>query len=564
MSIWPRLTTIVPLLLAFAGAAESSAQMMGSPSYGAPAFMGGPQQAYPAGPGMPSSYQSYPMISPYDHAMEQHMNTDGMWFKRTLSGMGAANDYYFSLSYLNTKPRGLKGRVGDLNAPTFTVEETLDGVNTNLPDALSLNNFNPGDPSAIPGITSHGIQMTGGMKNRQGWGFDWNAYWNGTSTETYDSRRNYESYRLSSINAMILEASTGQGVFPGVLETFNERSIVENEILTTGDITTALTLDFGTFGGADDVLDRQLFNLHAIPLQNGVDRDGFNQRFDLDYILHHQVESYGAGADFVSAAMYESDGMTISTVFGGQFMQVNEGMFFRGVDSGLTYAQNLPDGRDDDNDGVYDNVAETGTATFTEGNPYGNVAIGGNSLIRSFVNSSVQSNMGGPEIGVKFVLGEGDGLSLTGATKVGALFNHEKVRLSGDNIGDTVTTAVDLVSGNTILQDLFDTTTSAATPLTQNAFSDTKSSTHISPMFQQSLTAELPIFRRIPVLRDVNALEHAKFQAGWNFTWIGEVADPNQSITWLSNPRANLFPTIDVKRRSFYQNSFNLGINWEY
>ena len=165
---------------------------------------------------------------------------------------------------------------------------------------------------------------------------------------------------------------------------------------------------------------------------------------------------------------------------------------------------------------------------------------------------------------MKFVLGEGDGLSLTGATKVGALFNHEKVRLSGDNIGDTVTTAVDLVSGNTILQDLFDTTTSAATPLTQNAFSDTKSSTHISPMFQQSLTAELPIFRRIPVLRDVNALEHAKFQAGWNFTWIGEVADPNQSITWLSNPRANLFPTIDVKRRSFYQNSFNLGINWEY
>ena len=144
------------------------------------------------------------------------------------------------------------------------------------------------------------------------------------------------------------------------------------------------------------------------------------------------------------------------------------------------------------------------------------------------------------------------------------MFNHERVHLEGDNIGDTVTTSVDLVSGNTLLQDMYDTTITSATPRTQNAFSSSKSSTHVSPMFQQSLTAELPIFSRIPVLRDVSQLQHASFQAGWNFTWIGEVADPNQSISWLTNPRANLFPGIDVKRRSFYQNSINLGINWEY
>ncbi len=564
MSIWPRLTTVVPLLLALAVSAESSAQMMEHPSYGAPAFMGGPQQAYSAAPGMPQSYQSHPMISPYDHAMEQHFSSDGLWFKRSLSGMSRMNDYYFSLSYMRTKTRNLEGRIGDLSAPTFTIEETLNGVNANLPDALSLNNFNPGEANFIPDVTGHGILMTGGIKNRNGWGFDWNVQWNGNSTSKYNSRANYESYRLSSIDAIILEATTGQGGFPGALESFRERSLVDNQILTTGDITSALALDFGIYGTAADVLDRQLFNLHAIPLQNGVDFDGFNQRFDLDYILEHSVESFGAGADFVSTAIHESDNLKVSTVVGGQYMRVNEGMFFRGVDSGLIYDQNLPDGLDDDNDGVYDNVAETGTATFTEGNPYGNIAIGGNSLIRSFVDSSVQSTMGGPEFGLKYVLGDDDGFAIKGATKVGALFNHERVQLQGDNIGDSVTTTVDLVTGNTILQDMFDTTTSTAVPLTQNAFSDNKTSTHVSPMFQQSVTAELPIFSKIPVLRDISQLEHATFQAGWNFIWIGEVADPNQSITWVTNPRANLFPGIDVKRSSFFQNSFNLGINWEY
>ncbi|MFY9256032.1 MAG: hypothetical protein WAO83_21440 [Fuerstiella sp.] len=564
MSIWPRLTTIVPLLLTLAVSAESSAQMMGHPSYGAPTFMGGPQQAYPAGPGMAPSFQSHPMISPYDHAMEQHFSSDGMWFKDTLNGMSAMNSYYFSLSYMKTRTRDLQGRFGDLNAPSYTVEETLDGTNGNLPDALTLNNFNPATGNLPANVIGHGMLMTGGMENRQGWGFDWNFSWNANSTGKYDARKNYESYRLSSINAMLLEATTGQGVFPGALEGFNERSIVENEILTTGDITSALALDFGTFGAADDVLDRQLFNLHAIPLQNGVDRDGFNQRFDLDFILEHAVETYGGGADFVSAAIHEGDNLKISTVFGGQYMRINEGMYFRGVDSGLIYDQNLPDGRDDDNDGVYDNVAETGSTNFAEGNPYGNVANGGHSLIRSYIDSSVQSTMGGPEVGLKYVVGEKDGFSIKGATKVGAMFNHERVQLEGDNIGDTVTTSVDLVSGNTLLQDMYDTTITSATPRTQNAFSSSKSSTHVSPMFQQSLTAELPIFSRIPVLRDVSQLQHASFQAGWNFTWIGEVADPNQSISWLTNPRANLFPGIDVKRRSFYQNSINLGINWEY
>ena len=567
MRIRPRLKTMVPMLLTLALSAESSAQMMGQPSYGSPAFMGGPPPAYSAvnTSGMPGSYQAYPNISPYENAMDQHYNTDGMWFRKILGHTMATNDYFFNLSYVRTKARNLSGRVGDIGAPTFSQEETIDGTtNTNLPDALSLNNFNPALASLPPDVIGNGIQFNWGMKSQFGWGMNVEGLWNATSAQNYNSRQNYEQQRLQTAHALDLEASNGQGVFAGgfsARSTAIERQIAEDQILT-GPILTNLANDFGLFGGADDVLDRQLFNLHAIPLQNGVDFDGFNQRFDMDFILKHSVESYTGAINFSAPVVYESDNLRISPVIGGRFLGINEGWSFRGVDSGLVYLQNIPDGVDDDNDFVVDNVAETGTATFAQGNP------STDSIIRSFVDASVQSQMGGPELGIQYTLGEGQGFKINGATKVGALFNSEKVRLSGDNIGDTVTTTVDLATGNTILQDMFDTTTrDAATGraiTTANAFSESKRTTHVSPMFQQSLMAEIPLFSRIPVLRDVPQLQNASFTAGWTFLFVGEVADPQQSINWLTNPRAGVTPTIDIQRSTYFQNSFSAGINWEY
>jgi hypothetical protein len=59
-------------------------------------------------------------------------------------------------------------------------------------------------------------------------------------------------------------------------------------------------------------------------------------------------------------------------------------------------------------------------------------------------------------------------------------------------------------------------------------------------------------------------LENASLQAGYTFLWIGEVADPNRSIVWQSNPRAGLFPTINVKRDNFYQNTLRIGVSSQY
>lgn len=560
MRIRPRLKTMVPMLLALTMSAESGAQMMEYPSYGAPSFMGGPPPAYSATDpsGMPGGFQPYPMVSPYQNAMEQHYNDDGVWFRKVFGHTAALNNYFFNLSYTRTKTRGLTGRVGDQSAPNFTQEETIDGTtNSNLPDALFLNNFNPGNANMTPDNIGNGIKINAGMKSAFGWGLNIDVDWMSPTNRTYNARENYEQQRVSSVTALDLEASNGEGAFGNVFgsqalgSNLRERQIVEDQILT-GDILLNLVADFGLFGGADDVLDRQLFNLHALPLQNGVDFDGFNQRFDLDYIMQHSVEVYTGALNFSAPVIYESDSLKINPIVGGRFTRINEGWFFRGVDSGLVYAQNIPDGVDDDNDFVVDNVAETGTATFAQGNP------STDSIIRAFVDSSVQSSLGGPELGVQYTIGEGDGFRIKGATKVGALFNTEKVRLSGDNIGDTVTTTVDLATGNTILQDLFDTGSGL------NAFESSKETTHISPMFQQSLSAEIPLFSRIPVLRDMWQFENATFQAGWTYLYIGEIADPQQSINWLTNPRAGITPTLNVKRSKFFQNSFTAGINWEF
>lgn len=585
MRMWHRFQILMLLLTATTTtcSAVRAQEMMGSPYGGAPAFMAG-QGGYPgaSGQGVPPGFLPHPNIAPFENSFEQHYNSDGLWFKRVIGGMSPMNDYYFNVDWTTTRTRKMRGLVGDPMAPTFVqtaanpptppVPSDRDAAVT-FPDVNFLPMFPRHDSRVTGALSNSGIRLSGGVHNKVGWRFSWNVGYDGDSSDVYDARKNREGAQLRSIDATFLNASNG--IVPGngstglqySLKNVTERQIVEQQILNTPIFDTTDTRDFGAFGSTFDILDRQLYPYGSIGLQTGLDLNdprvdpltnievgGVRQLFDLDFIIRHSLETYGAGFHFASSPMYESGSLQIRPLVGARFFRVYEGFHFRGADSGLAYDANQPDGIDDDGDFVTDNVAEDGQTNFVD-------PIIDNSdeiIIRSFVNNQVRSTMAGPEAGIEYEVARRKGVRFTGSTRVGALINTERMRLNGDNIGDPF--AVDL---NGVTTQMFDTSTENG-QLSQNAFSSTMTTTHVSPLFEQQLNAEVPIFSRIPVLRDVWQLEGAKLRLGWKYTWIGEVANPTQSIVWTANPQAGLFPTLKTERESFWQNQFNVGINWEY
>lgn len=573
MRMWHRFQILMLLLTATTTTFSTvrAQEMMGSP-YGAPAFMGGPG-SYPGASvqGMPPGFLPHSNIAPFENAFEQHYESDGLWFKRVIGGMSPLNDYYFNVDYVITNSRAMSGLVGDSNAPTFiqdavtsTTDTDRDGAVT-FPETNFLPMFAPYNTRIIGNIENMGVRLSGGVNNQTGWRFAWDVTYGGDSNDVYDARQTREAQQIRSVDALYLAATGGvtNGInsngLPTNLRNVNERQVIETQILNARVFDAADAEDFGVLGSTAEILDRQLYPYGGISLQNGVEIDGVVQMFDLDYIVKHGLETNGAGFHFASSPMYESGSLQIRPLVGGRYFRIQEGFYFGGVDSGLDYQANQPDGIDDDNDFIIDNVAENGTNTFTDPITDDTREI----LIRSFVNSQVRSTMAGPEIGVEYEVAKKKGVRFTGSTRVGAMINSERMSLSGDNIGDVFATETDLDTGLIVNSQMFDTSTAGGVR-TQNFFTDAINTTHVSPLFEQQLNADIPVFSKIPVLRDIWQLESAKLRLGWKYTWIGEVANPTQSIVWASNPRAGLFPSLKTERGNFWQNQFNIGINWEF
>ena len=554
MRIWHRLRTVLPLLLTTFLSASAAAQGIyspaGPPQYGA----GMPGQSAIGYGGMAPSFLSHPYISPFDNAVERHFSSEGIWYRDAVSHFSREArqlNYEMSVEWLQTRTRNLGGRVGDPNA--------VWPVQRGLPDAGQVDFTTPifrfeypFNMGGVGDIRNQGIRLNGRVNGRDGWNLNVNGTWNGETASIFDGRAEVERYRIPYADALFLEATGGNpnSPLPPNLNTPTLQEITENIILGRRIFDDGDVEEFDGLGSTFDILDATLLILPSLPLQNGVDPTGISQQFDIDYIVSHSVESYGAGAHFESGALYQSHGIQFRGLLGGRYFHVDEGFNFTGTDSGLDYTR--PSGGEGvdriDNDGNFqvDELTEGGG-----GGDFTQLNLSEQILVRSFVTSDVQSDMAGPEFGISYDLGDKLGLNVTGSSRFGILLNTEKLQLRGDNIGNAFSQL-----------EMFDTTTLDGR--TQNFFTDAKQTTHVSPMFEQSFTAQLPLFRRMPVLKDCRHLENANLQVGYTFLFVDEVADPQQSIVWESNPRAGLFPTLDIYRRSFYQNSFRIGVNWEY
>jgi len=595
--------TILPLLLIISMSAGARAQVpYGIPNTGIPAnYAGQPGASGINYQGIPAGFQPHPHLSPFANASEQHVNDGGLWYSDTVSHFeerGKPFQYDVSVEWLHSNVRGLGGRVGDPDALTTT---QITGTSL-LPGSLEFQQYFPPSASRIPDVRMGGIRLQTKVNSREGWSFNLHGIWNEHTSKTFSARQDRDRYRIDEIDAIILEATgTSDPRLQTNLRNTSDLEIAETIILNRPGVASVLgnpTIPivgtiffdadnaefFGIRGNTFDILDRVLLPATNLPLQNGesgqaaapgipfIDNPivGVYQRFDLEFAIRHSVQSFGAGAHFETNPIFQHRGIQFRGLVGGRYMRLNEGFHFRGQDSGLAYTVvidnlgTLFNRVDDDGDFVVDEVEENGTG--------GDYAVFNPSLlpvINAFVDNTVESNLGGPEVGLSYDLGRKAGLQLGGSTRLGVMLNRERIRLAGDNIGKFApnglpeTLNVDPTTGALILDELFDTTIQNGQP-TANAFTDSNETKHISPLFEQSITAQVPLFDRVPVLRDMPITQNATLQAGYTFLWIGQIAGPSKSIAWESNPRAGLFPSISPDRSSFYQHTFRLGINCDY
>lgn len=567
MRIRHSLKAFVPFILMLAAGRSVQAQYPPAP----------PQGYYPPG------YQAYPTQSPYQNLFDQTYESDGLWFRNSNNGFGPFShprDYFFNLDYTVSTTRGLDGIVGDSQAQTYAQQN--DPENDEIIEGLGFYNyFNAATPGMIPELTNSGMRASGGFWNADGSGFLVDFNWGAKGSTAFDARNRALRGRLPLRTVLALRSNGGQ-VLP---QNYNlngqtDLGITTGQILGLGvPFDEADATQYGVFGTTSEVLDRTLLNLYGIPIGDGrtiSDTSTFGGNglgvtipYDLQFLMQHSISTFGSSMDAAFAPVYERNGFKINPIVGGRFLQVNEGFRLNVSDSGLAYGVNngdndTPDnakvypvanGVDDDDDFIVDNPAEEGGLNIIQINPSDPVIVNG------YLSSEVISNLAGPEFGVHYKLGERKGFAIVGHTKIAAMFNNEQINLSGDNIFNHMN--VDDAADPLLLLDGYDTNNLNGE--TQNAFRDSQSSVHLSPLFEQSLTAEFPIFGNVPVLNKVELLEDAKFRVGWTFLAVGEMADANRSVDYSAvNPQLNLFPQVRVERGTFFQNTFNFGVNWNY
>ena len=128
--------------------------------------------------------------------------------------------------------------------------------------------------------------------------------------------------------------------------------------------------------------------------------------------------------------------------------------------------------------------------------------------------------------------------------------NYQRIDLSGDNIFVTTRQA-----------DLIQQSPTNARP---NFFESSVSHTSVSPMIEQMIYAEGPLFQYLPLLRRAAILRNANFRASYTLTVIAELTRATDSIVWQANPAEGLFPQIETSRSTWKTQSWDFGVVWSW
>lgn len=530
----------------------------------------------PPGGAYPSYYQPYPSVSPYEQEYHRIANRGGIWESESESRISMPSRWKFRTEYVQMRAERGRNLIGNPRAPVYRdqIAPVLraaegGGAATSLPDYLDalegVNNgigFNLFDPIGAKDLDRaelQGTRLTLSGENPDGSGIEIWGLWAKDDDNRYDAR-----------DAVHPSRGNQQGVVEAILQEIDETGI---PFLFNAPASLA------NFPDPLEILQENLLNLRGIPLDDGTVTTlsdgttfgGASAVYDLAFIVDSNVEMYATGLRWKAMPLYKSDSIRVRPSAGLRYTSVRDDFRFYGRDSGIYYdtismlnqpflpdvkLHSLPNGFDDDGDGIVDNAGsiedqfgnqgQGGTQTV-------NFALVGDSRIypvTSILNNQVESHLGGPEIGIDYDFGGDHGFRLGGSTNVGLMMNHQRIELSGDNIFIS-TRESDLI---------FPSETNAR----PNRFSSSETHSSVSPMIEQMVYAEGPLFQYIPVLRRSSILRNANFRAAYTLTMIAEMTRASDSIIWQGNPSQNIFPGIQTERSTFRTSSYDFGISWSW
>lgn len=559
------------------------------------------------GSGPPPGYSPWPETSPYQNSFSQQTFNNGLWSE---SENNRSRKYLLSIEYLTGRTRSSDSLVGNSQAQTYaqTIQSEIGtqggqggGGQQGQQQGGILAPFLDSEANARVGHPLFGAfnfdKYHRKMINqgaRAIWGYD-NAddsglrlgFLTNQGTFDYNPRDALQSEHRDTQRAFALFAIEQIHIINELNATGNTAAAAQ---LTSelNQLTSLQPTTVGRFNDINDVLANNIDNLGGLPLNDGTIRTfsdgttfgGVTVPYDLEFQMKLRSELYGGNAEMVMSPVLNWGSLRVRPTVGVRYFYLKESFGFFGQDSGLAYTSSQqqggggggganqtlspdikihapPDHIDNDLDGIVDNAGGEGSGQQQGGGGQNQQ----NTLnffsfhdhfrypITSYLNNDAEQHLGGGEVGLTYDFG-GESLLLTGTTKVGLLANYARLSMNGDNI------AMHTRESNMLLA-----STEDATP---NSFTDEQTTAHVSPMFEQTISAESPLFQYVPVLRRFSVFEKARFRAGYSILFIGEVTDTAGSVLWQGNPAAGLFPKINEKRNNYVTNNYSFGVSWEF
>jgi len=536
-----------------------------------PSMGGGPAGNFPGmgpqGGAYPSYYQPYPSISPYEQEFNQISNRGGIWESESQNRIGLPSRWKLRTEYVRMKAERGRNLLGNLNAPIYREQiatglEDAGGDLDDYVDALRGTNngvgFNLFDPISAKELDRpelQGLRLTLSSENSDGSGLELWGLWAREGDNEFDARENVDPSR-------------------GNQQAFVQLLIDDPSLL-------APINPPANFPDPIEVLQNNLLNLRGVPLNDGTVTTladgttfgGASAVYDLNFQVRTDLEMFATGLRWKSMPLYKTSSFKLRPNAGVRYTAYRDLFGFFGQDSGILYdgqdnatgspipdakIHSLPNGFDDDGDGIVDNAGliedqfggggggggNTGTANF--------VIIGDQLIypVTSILDNEIESHLVGPEFGLSYDFGGDNGFQLGGSTNVGLLMNYQRIKMSGNNIFVT-TRQSDLIP-------------SSPTNSTPNAFTDSETHTSVSPMIEQMVYAEGPLFQYMPMLRRSKILRNANFRAAYTLTMIAEMTRASDSIIWQGNPSQNIFPGIQTSRSTFRTSSWDFGVTWSW